>query len=134
MLIKLSIFFWCHVPSILGWAGEVVNDICQLFMTALCNCPYPEGHFWIPTCYSNYIDEMVQLIQSFIIIHHVYFITMVTCDHQVLVYDKHGQDIISPLMNVKELRNSGVTLHLWVIIVQLHVSLTNYLIGNPMRL
>jgi len=43
---------------------------------------------------------------------NMYVITMVTCDHQVLVYDKHGQDIISPLMNVKELRNSGVTLHL----------------------
>ena len=43
---------------------------------------------------------------------YVCVITMVTCDHQVLVYDKHGQDIISPLMNVKELRKCGVTLHL----------------------
>ena len=30
----------------------------------------------------------------------------------VLIYDKHGQDIISPLLSVKELREMGVTLHL----------------------
>ena len=32
--------------------------------------------------------------------------------HQVLVYDKTGQDIIGPLLSVKELRDLGVTLHL----------------------
>ncbi|XP_033752731.1 sec1 family domain-containing protein 1-like [Pecten maximus] len=31
---------------------------------------------------------------------------------KVLVYDRFGQDIISPLMTVKELRDMGVTLHL----------------------
>jgi len=31
---------------------------------------------------------------------------------KVLVYDRFGQDIISPLLNVKELREHGVTLHL----------------------
>ena len=31
---------------------------------------------------------------------------------QVLIYDKFGSDIISPLLSVKELRNLGVTLHL----------------------
>jgi hypothetical protein len=31
---------------------------------------------------------------------------------KVLVYDKFGQDIISPLLSVKELRDCGVTLHL----------------------
>lgn len=31
---------------------------------------------------------------------------------QILVYDRFGQDIISPLLNVKELRDLGVTLHL----------------------
>ena len=32
----------------------------------------------------------------------------------VLVYDRHGQDIISPLISVKELREMGVTLHMYV--------------------
>ena len=31
---------------------------------------------------------------------------------KVLVYDRFGQDIISPLLTVKELRDMGVTLHL----------------------
>ncbi len=31
---------------------------------------------------------------------------------QVLIYDKNGSDIISPLLTVKELRSLGVTLHL----------------------
>lgn len=31
---------------------------------------------------------------------------------QVLVYDRFGQDIISPLLTIKELRDMGVTLHL----------------------
>ena len=31
---------------------------------------------------------------------------------KVLVYDKHGQEIIAPLLNVGALRNLGVTLHL----------------------
>lgn len=30
---------------------------------------------------------------------------------KVLVYDELGQDIISPLLTVKELRDLGVTLH-----------------------
>lgn len=31
---------------------------------------------------------------------------------KVLVYDEFGQDIISPLLTVKELRDLGVTAHL----------------------
>ncbi|KAG8177103.1 hypothetical protein JTE90_015247 [Oedothorax gibbosus] len=31
---------------------------------------------------------------------------------KILVYDRYGQDIISPLMSVKDLRDMGVTLHL----------------------
>jgi hypothetical protein len=31
---------------------------------------------------------------------------------KVLVYDEAGQDIISPLLTVKELRDMGVTAHL----------------------
>ncbi|KAG8287999.1 Sec1 domain containing protein 1 [Homalodisca vitripennis] len=34
---------------------------------------------------------------------------------KILVYDRYGQDIISPLISIKELRELGVTLH-----VQLH--------------
>ena len=34
---------------------------------------------------------------------------------KILVYDKYGQDIISPVLSVKELQELGVTLH-----VQLH--------------
>jgi hypothetical protein len=30
---------------------------------------------------------------------------------KVLIYDELGQDIISPLLTVKELRDLGVTLH-----------------------
>lgn len=32
-------------------------------------------------------------------------------DWKVLVYDRFGQDIISPLISIKELRELGVTLH-----------------------
>jgi len=39
---------------------------------------------------------------------------MYVCMCQILVYDNWGQDIISPLLSVKELRDLGVTLHLWV--------------------
>lgn len=35
---------------------------------------------------------------------------------KVLVYDDLGQDIISPLLTVKELRDLGVTAHLYVYI------------------
>lgn len=35
-----------------------------------------------------------------------------TIHPQVLVYDLFGQDIISPLLSVKELRDMGITLHL----------------------
>lgn len=31
---------------------------------------------------------------------------------KVLVYDEFGQDIISPLLTIKELRDLGVTAHL----------------------
>lgn len=30
---------------------------------------------------------------------------------KILVYDRVGQDIISPLISIKELRELGVTLH-----------------------
>ena len=33
---------------------------------------------------------------------------------KILIYDKYGQDIISPLISVKELRELGVTLHMYV--------------------
>ena len=33
---------------------------------------------------------------------------------KVLIYDELGQDIISPLLTVKELRDLGVTLHVSV--------------------
>jgi sec1 family domain-containing protein 1 len=33
---------------------------------------------------------------------------------KVLIYDELGQDIISPLLTVKELRDLGVTLHMYV--------------------
>lgn len=33
---------------------------------------------------------------------------------KLLVYDKTGQDIISPLLSVKELRDLGVTLHMYI--------------------
>jgi hypothetical protein len=32
---------------------------------------------------------------------------------KVLVYDDYGQDIITPLLSVKELRDLGVTAHLY---------------------
>lgn len=31
---------------------------------------------------------------------------------KVLIYDRIGQDIISPLISIKELRDLGVTLHM----------------------
>lgn len=31
---------------------------------------------------------------------------------KVLIYDRVGQDIISPLISIRELRESGVTLHM----------------------
>lgn len=36
---------------------------------------------------------------------------------KVLVYDSYGQSVISPLLNVKQLRDLGVTLHLFVVFV-----------------
>lgn len=30
---------------------------------------------------------------------------------KILIYDRYGQDIISPLISIKELRELGVTLH-----------------------
>jgi hypothetical protein len=32
----------------------------------------------------------------------------------VLVYDRAGRDIISPLLNVAQLRRNGITLHMLV--------------------
>ena len=31
---------------------------------------------------------------------------------KILIYDEYGQDIISPLLTIKELRDLGVTAHL----------------------
>lgn len=31
---------------------------------------------------------------------------------KVLIYDRIGQDIISPLISIKELREHGITLHM----------------------
>lgn len=39
-------------------------------------------------------------------------LSLVCVRPQVLVYDWFGQDIISPLLSVKELRDMGITLHL----------------------
>lgn len=33
---------------------------------------------------------------------------------KILIYDRVGQDIISPLLSVRELREMGVTLHMYV--------------------
>lgn len=33
---------------------------------------------------------------------------------KLFVYDRCGQDIVSPLLNIKELRDFGVTLHMYV--------------------
>ena len=33
---------------------------------------------------------------------------------KVVIYDELGQDIIAPLLTVKELRDLGVTLHVYV--------------------
>lgn len=33
---------------------------------------------------------------------------------KLFIYDRYGQDIVSPLMNIKELREFGVTLHMFV--------------------
>lgn len=33
---------------------------------------------------------------------------------KILIYDRVGQDIISPILSVKELRELGVTLHVYV--------------------
>ena len=38
---------------------------------------------------------------------------------KILIYDRIGQDIISPLISVKELRELGVTLHVFVMIIKL---------------
>ncbi|XKL67187.1 hypothetical protein PGB90_010607 [Kerria lacca] len=35
---------------------------------------------------------------------------------KILVYDRFGQDIISPLISIKELRELGVTLHVLVLL------------------
>lgn len=31
---------------------------------------------------------------------------------KILIYDRVGQDIISPLISIKELRDLGITLHM----------------------
>lgn len=33
---------------------------------------------------------------------------------KILIYDRVGQDIISPIISIKELRELGVTLHVYV--------------------
>lgn len=33
---------------------------------------------------------------------------------KVLIYDKQGRDILAPLLSVAELREAGVTLHLYL--------------------
>lgn len=33
---------------------------------------------------------------------------------KILIYDRYGQDIISPLVSIKDLRELGVTLHVYV--------------------
>lgn len=42
---------------------------------------------------------------------------------KVLIYDKFGSDIISPLLSVRELRDLGVTLHLLASVVTLSTDL-----------
>lgn len=36
---------------------------------------------------------------------------------KVLIYDRLGQDIISPLLSIKELRDLGVTLHMYALLI-----------------
>jgi hypothetical protein len=33
---------------------------------------------------------------------------------KLLIFDNYGQDIISPILNIKQLREMGVTLHMFV--------------------
>ena len=37
----------------------------------------------------------------------------------ILIYDRHGQDIIAPLLSVKQLRQMGVTLHMSVWLLEM---------------
>ena len=50
---------------------------------------------------NSYIDPLCYELQISIFILY-----------QVLVYDKTGQNVIGPLLSVKDLRELGVTLHL----------------------
>lgn len=34
---------------------------------------------------------------------------------KVLIYDKYGQNIISPILRLGELKNAGVTLHMYIV-------------------
>ncbi|VDN87854.1 unnamed protein product [Brugia pahangi] len=36
---------------------------------------------------------------------------------KILILDRYGQDIISPLLTIKQLRDMGITLHLYLLIV-----------------
>lgn len=36
---------------------------------------------------------------------------------KILIYDRVGQDIISPLISIRELREMGVTLHMYYLIL-----------------
>lgn len=46
---------------------------------------------------------------------------------KLLIFDGYGQDIISPLLNVKQLREAGVTLHMFVFFNFLLVFLGGFL-------
>lgn len=47
---------------------------------------------------------------------------------KILVYDRVGQDIISPLLSVRELREMGVTLHMYVAAVNALTNITVFYI------
>lgn len=36
---------------------------------------------------------------------------------KLFIYDRYGQDIVSPLVTIKELRDFGVTLHMYALII-----------------
>lgn len=42
---------------------------------------------------------------------------------KLFIYDRSGQDIVSPLLTVKELRDFGVTLHMYVLVLSVYINI-----------
>uniref|UniRef100_A0A0R3QYU5 Sec1 family domain-containing protein 1 n=1 Tax=Brugia timori TaxID=42155 RepID=A0A0R3QYU5_9BILA len=53
---------------------------------------------------------------------------------KILILDRYGQDIISPLLTIKQLRDMGITLHLYLLILSIIVDIAcselNLLLGS----